>query len=143
MATTGADGKAVGKAFKVEVDGCFIPVKSLSGGQPLAEKATATAGAAPIRLKVARPAISELTIVAYATTTQKVLAAAAHAVANQGQRKRFRITIAELAKDGRVAKTFVYHDCLFTGLDFPRLDPRGNEILCETATFKPERLEVS
>ncbi|MBW2276509.1 MAG: hypothetical protein JRF63_03390, partial [Deltaproteobacteria bacterium] len=87
--------------------------------------------------------INELTIVAYVTPGQKILGDAANAVANKGKNERFTITITELAKDKSVIKTFVYDNCLITSLDYPTMDAHGGEILCETATFKPEILTVS
>ncbi len=39
------DTKTVGKAFKVEVNGQFLPIKSYSGGDLTAEKAEASSGA--------------------------------------------------------------------------------------------------
>jgi hypothetical protein len=48
-----------------------------------------------------------------------------------------------MAKDKSVVKTFVYDQCLLTSLDYPTLSAHGGEILCETATFKPQKLDVS
>ena len=86
--------------------------------------------------------ISELTLVAYITPGCKVLTDAANLVANQGKNERFKITISELAKDKSVVKLMVYENCLLTSLDFPTLSTHGAEILCETATFKPESVYV-
>jgi phage tail-like protein len=138
------DTKVVGKAFKVEINGQFLPIKSYSGGDPVAEKAEASSGSSQHNeCTMGHNSVSELTLQAYITPNQKVLADAADAIANKGQNDRFTITITELAKDKSVVKTFVYDNCLLTSLDFPTLSAHGGEILCQTATFKPEILEVS
>jgi phage tail-like protein len=138
------DTKVVGKAFKVEINGQFLPIKSYSGGDPVAEKAEASSGGSKQNeATVGHNYISELTLQAFMTPTQKIFADAAHKVANLGQNERFTITITELAKDKSVVKTFVYDNCLLTSLDFPRLNAHSGEILVETASFKPEILDVS
>lgn len=138
------DTKTVGKAFKVEINGQFLPIKSYSGGDPIAEKAEASSGSSQHNEStVGHNSLSDLKIVAYITPNQKILSDAVHAVVNQGKNERFTIAITELAKDKSVVKTFVYEDCLLTSLDFPTLSAHGGEILCETATFKPTRLTVS
>jgi hypothetical protein len=138
------DTKVVGKAFKVEITpGGFIPIKSYSGGNPVSEKAETSAGASKSGTATPRGSVSELKLEAYITANNKVLATAAHRVANLGAHERFTVTITELAKDKSVVKTFTIFDCLFTSLDFPKVSAQCGEILTETATFKPERLEVS
>jgi len=138
------DTKVVGKAFKVEINGQFVPVKSFSGGDLTAEKAEASSGASQHNeTTMGHNYITELTLVAYITPDCKVLSDAAKMVANQGKNERFTITITEMAKDKSVIKTFVYDQCLITSLDFPTMDAHGGEILCETATFKPTILTVS
>jgi len=138
------DTKVVGKAFKVEINGQFLPIKSYSGGDPVAEKAEASSGASKHNeATIGHNNISELTLQAYITPNQKILADAADAVANKGQNERYTITITELAKDKSVVKTFVYDNCLLTSLDFPTMNAHGGEILCQTATFKPEIVDVS
>jgi len=139
-----ADKKVVGKAFKVEITGGgFLPIRSYSGGDPASGKAEASAGASKSGEASPRGSVSELKLEAYITANNKVLATAAHRVANLGAHERFTITITELAKDKSVVKTFTFVDCLFTSLDFPKVSSHGGEILTETATFKPERIEVS
>jgi hypothetical protein len=86
--------------------------------------------------------ISELTLVAYMTPDQKILTDAAHEVANEGQNKRFKITIAHLAKDKSVIKTFEYRDCLLTSLDYPMMSAKSSAVLTERATLKPQTLTV-
>ena len=138
------DTKVVGKAFKVEINGQFLPVKSYSGGDLTAEKAEASSSASQHNeTTMGHNYITDLTIVAYLTPNQKILADAMAAVANQGKNERFTITITEMAKDKSVIKTFVYDQCLITSLDYPTMDAHGGEILCETATFKPTILTVS
>jgi hypothetical protein len=138
------DTKTVGKAFKVEINGQFLPIKSYSGGDLTAEKAEASSGASQHNEStMGHNYITDLTIVAYVTPNQKILADAMNEVANQGKNERFTITITEMAKDKSVVKTFVYDQCLITSLDFPTMDAHGGEILCETATFKPTILTVS
>ncbi len=124
------DPKGSGKVFTVEVNGQLLPATSVSGGDIL--------GLAPIR-----PVLSELTLQAFVTRSQKILADIAHEVANLGLNRRSTITIRVFAKDGSVSKQFVYDNCLLTSLDFPRLSAGSGEILTETATFKPEILDVS
>jgi phage tail-like protein len=134
----------VGKAFKVEINGQFLPIKSYSGGDLTAEKAEASSGSSQHNEStIGHNYITDLTIVAYVTPDCKVLTDAMNAVANQGKNERYTITITELAKDKSVVKTFVYDQCLITSLDYPTMDAHGGEILCETATFKPTILEVS
>lgn len=138
------DTKVVGKAFKVEINGQFLPIKSYSGGDPVAEKAAASSGSSKHNEStIGHNSISELTLQAYITPNQKILSDAADAVANKGLNERYTITITEMAKDKSTVKTFVYGDCLLTSLDFPTMNAEGGEILCQTATFKPERVEVS
>ena len=138
------DIKVVGKAFKVEINGQFLPIKSYSGGDPVAEKAEASSGASQHNeCTMGHNSVAELTLVSYITPTSRTLSDGMNAVANQGKNKRFTITIAQMAKDKSVIKTFVYKNCLLTSLDFPRFDAYGGQILCETATFKPERVEIS
>jgi len=137
------DTKTVSKAFKVEINGQYVPVKSYSGGDLTAEKAEAsTGGAIHEQSTIGHNYISEITLTAYITPNQKVLSDVANMVANQGKNERFTITITELAKDKSPVKTFVYDDCMFTSLDFPNFDSDGGEILCQTATFKPQILSV-
>ncbi|MCP4602736.1 MAG: hypothetical protein GY847_19845 [Proteobacteria bacterium] len=134
-----ADTKVVGKALKVEINGQYLPVKSYKGGEPVRERSSrrtkSKQSSGPI-------SVSELTIQAYVTPNQKILSDAADQVVNKGQNKLFTITIFELAKDKSVVKTFVYNNCLLTSLDYPTLSAQGGEILCQTATFKPETLQV-
>jgi hypothetical protein len=139
-----ADIKVVGKAFRVEVNGQFLPIKSYDGGDPIAEKAEASTGSSQYNeCTMGHNSMSELTLVAYITPNQKILADAAHMVANEGKNERFTITIQELAKDKSPVKTFNYYDCLLTSLDFPTCSAQGGEYLCQTATFKPEHFEVT
>jgi phage tail-like protein len=138
------DTKTVGKAFKVEINGQFLPIKSYSGGDLTAEKAEASSGASQHNeCTMGHNYITELTLVAYITPTSRTLSDGMNAVANQGKNERFEITVSEMAKDKSVVKTFVYQNCLLTSLDFPRFDAHGGQILCETATFKPERVKIS
>jgi hypothetical protein len=142
MAET-ADKKVVGKAFKVEINGRFLPIKSYTGGELVIEEADTKHGTSPQGESTpGHNYVTELTLQAYITPTQKVLAEAADQVAHLKQQQRFIITITELAKDKSAVKTFVYENCLFTSLDYPRLSSQGGEILCETATFKPEFVKV-
>ena len=138
------DTKTVGKAFKVEINGQFLPIKSYSGGDLTAEKAEASSGSSQHNEStIGHNYITELTLVAFMTPTFKVLSDAADAIANKGKNERYTITVTELAKDRSPIKTFTYENCLLTSYDFPRFDAYGGEILCETATFKPTILNVS
>jgi len=138
------DTKVVGKAFKVEINGQFLPIKSYSGGDPQAEKAEASTGASQHNEStMGHNFISELTLVAYVVPKKKVLTDAVHKVANQGKNERFTITITEMAKDKSVVKTFVYDQCLLTSLDYPMMSAHSGAILTERATFKPQILTVS
>jgi len=141
MSQDAADKKVVGKAFKVEINGQFLPIKSYSGGKPSSTKAVRSRHGKMRR--GARKSVTELTLVAYITPDQNILADMATKIANQGKNERFKITVTEMAKDKSVVKTFVYDECLFTSLDFPTLSSSSGEILCQTATFKPQILDVS
>jgi hypothetical protein len=137
------DTKTVAKAFKVEINGRFLPIKGYSGGDLTAEKAEASSGASQQNEStIGHNYITELTLVAFMTPDQNILTDAMNAVANKGQNERFTITITELAKDKSVIKTFVYDQCLITSLDYPNFDAHGGEILCTTATFKPTIVSV-
>jgi hypothetical protein len=139
-----ADTKTVGKAFKVEINGQFVPVKSYSGGDLTAEKAEASSGTSQHNEStMGHNYITELTLVAYMVPNKKTLTDAAHQVANLGKNERFTITITELAKDKSVIKTFEYRDCLLTSLDYPMMSSRSGAVLTERATFKPQILTVS
>ena len=133
------DTKTVGKAFKVEINGQFLPIKSYTGGDPVAEQAPGAqqSGTGQIDL-------TPLTLVAIMTPDQKILGDAAHKVANLGKNERYTITITEMAKDKSVVKTFVYGDCLLASLDFPALNARArkNDYAIETATFRPQTIQV-
>lgn len=138
----GADIKVVGKAFKVEINGQFLPIKSYSGGDPSAEKVEPSAGSAPAAETTLGPSkISELTLQAYITPTQKVLSDAADLVCNKGQDTRFKISLADYVKAGTAyyRRTKTFDPCLITSLDFPSLGYGTGELfLTETATFQPE-----
>ncbi len=138
------DTKTVAKAFKCEINGQFLPVKSYSGGDLTGEKAEASSGSSQHNEStMGHNYVTELTLVSYITPTNMALSDAANAVANQGKNERYTITITEMAKDKSVVKTFVYDNCLLTGMDFPTVDASSGEILCRTTTWKPEILTVS
>ncbi len=138
------DEKTVAAGFNVEIDGKYLAVKSYSGGDLTGEKAEASSGSSQHNEStMGHNYITELTLVAYITPTDKVLSDIAHEIANLGTQRRATIIITELAKDKTAVKTFVYDQCLMTSLDFPTLDAHGGEILCQTATFKPTILTVS
>lgn len=146
-----ADKKTVSNAFKVEINGQFLPIKSYSGGSPITEKPEASSPLPGTKqeqalsggtLSKGQQAISELSLTAYITPDQNILTDAMNAVANQGKNERFTITVTEMAKDKSVVKTVIYEKCLITSLDFPTMDANGGEILCETATFKPESITI-
>jgi hypothetical protein len=129
------DQKTVGKVFKVEINGQYLPIKSYSGGDPVS---TSTDSSDQISSTIGHIAtFSELTLVAYVTSDQKILADAMAQVVNEGKNARFQITVTEMAKDKSVVKTFVYDECLMTSLDFPRMDSHSSEVLLEVATFQP------
>jgi len=120
------DPKGSGKVFTVEINGQFVPTLSVAGGDRFSARS-----------------ISELTLRAFATRSQKIFVDIAHKVANLGQNERCSITIRVFASDGSVSNQYHYGSCLLTSLDFPRLSASSGEILTETATFKPEILDVS
>lgn len=147
MPENDVDTKVVGKAFKVEVNGQFLPIKSYSGGDPVIEEAEAgcasdagtkssDAGTRPGRFS-----FSELKLTSLIRPGELTLARAAHEVANLGKQPRFQIAITELDPSGAVVHRWVFGDCLLTGLDFPRLDAASSELLTETVTFRPERVD--
>ncbi len=138
------DQKTVGKAFKVEINGQFIPVKSYSGGDLTAEKAEASSGSSQHNeSSMGHNDITELTLVSYITPTCMVLSDAADAVANKGQNLRYTITLTEMAKDKSVVKTHVYDDCLLTSMDFAPVDGSSGDLATRTTTWKPTRLTVT
>ncbi len=60
----------------------------------------------------------------------------------EGKNQRRNVVIVELTKKG-TGKSYVYEDCLLTGLEFPSLSEGSADVLTETATFKPTRLTVT
>ncbi len=138
------DTKVVGKAFKVEINGQFIPIKSYSGGDVTAEKAEASSGTSQHNEStMGHNYITELTLVNFITPTCMTLSDAADAVANKGKNERFTITITEMAKDKSVVKTHVYDDCLLTSMDFAPVDASSGDLATRTTTWKPTRLTVT
>ena len=107
---------------RVFVNGQFVPVQSITGGEP-------TAGAPP--------GLSELTLVAYLTGNEYVLADAVNAVVNQGLNLRFTILVEERAVDGSLIQTRVYDQSLITFLEGPAVG-RPTQIMTRTVRFLPE-----
>lgn len=137
------DQKTVAKAFKVEVNGNFVPCISYSGGDLTGEKAEASSGSSQHNEStMGHNYITELTLVSFITPDDNTFSDAANAVANQGKNERYTITITEMAKDKSVIKDLVYDDCLLTSMDFPAVDAAGGEMLKRTTTFRPTRLTV-
>jgi len=138
------DTKVVGKAFKCEINGQFVPILSYSGGDINDDKDEASSGASQQNEStMGHNYITELTLVTFITPDDNTFSDAANAVANQGKNERYTITITAMAKDKSVIKTFVYDNCLLTSCDFPAVDAAGGEMLKRTSTWKPEILTVS
>lgn len=109
------DTKTVAKAFKVEINGNFVPCVTYSGGDITGEKAEASSGASQHNEStMGHNYITELSLVTFVTPDDNTFSDAANAVANQGKNERYTITITEMAKDKSVIKTFVYDNCLLT-----------------------------
>ncbi len=136
--------KAAGKRFKVALNGSFLPIKAYVGGDLLVPKGSSRRRRRSSRKRrILRKKVSTLTLTTSIHSASKTLSLAAHKVANQGKNERFTIRIYEQTKAGRTLKTYTYHDCLLTSLDYPTMSAHGGEILQETATFKPQRVSVS
>jgi hypothetical protein len=140
-----ADKVIVGKGFTVEIAGHgFLPIKEKRGGKPEGEQADVTHGLSKhAEATAGHSTISELELVAFVTPNQKHFADIAKKVAIAGEQYRVNITVTELAKNKTPVKTFNYFDCLITSYDYAKFEAGSGELMTETATFKPTRLEVS
>lgn len=140
-----ADQVLVTKGFTVEIANYgFLPIKEKRGGERQCERVDVTHGKSKHgEASTGHVTWSELELVAYATPGQKHFADIMHKVAIQGQQERVNITVTELAKDKTPVKTITYFDCLIRSLDFARVQAGSGELLTETATFLPQRAEVS
>ena len=136
------DHVAISSAFKFEVDGKSLAVRSVrageleAGGSGMKPKAKLAMG------KAVKPAAA-LEVEFYLGGKGDLLSQITRALGKKGNNPRYTITITEMAKDKSVAKTYNYTDCVFVSLDFPTITASGGEMLMATATFKPQRLTVS
>ena len=108
-----ADQIAVSARAKVEINGQYLPVKFISGSAPIAENVTtSTAPSQQISSTMAQTptAWSELTLVAYITPDQKILADAMARVVNEGKNAHFQITITYMKPDMSEGKKWVYEE---------------------------------
>ena len=123
------DKKTVGKAFIVEINGQFVPVKSYSGGDPQAEKA------------LERP--SPLKIEFYVTADNRIVAKLANAILKKRRKNNFVITIKELARDRKtIVRTIQYLDCSMHSYELPELLVTKNQALVEKAVIQARRRRV-
>ena len=137
------DQEVVGKAFKVEINGQFIPIVSVSGGDLHAETAEASSGSSQHNEStMGHNYITNLTLESFFTSDSHVIQ---HLVMEWIEESGGPVDVAitELAKDESVVKTYLYSNCVPVAYVPPRVAADAGEILKHELTLKPGRLEVS
>jgi len=126
------------KGFTVEISGGSAVDDmwhTCTGGGLKIELATATLGPQPLD-------VTEIKLTGYVRPPNPIFEWVTETLAAPVAPMR-NITITEVMLDGSQGRKFEYFDCFLTGYDFPKLDAASGELLTETATFKPQRVEVS
>ena len=125
-----ADMKTVAKAFRVEINGQYLPIKSYSGGDPVAEMSSDKPS--PLRFEF------------YVTADNRLVAKLANDILKNRRKNNFVITVKELGRDRKtVVRTIQYLDCRMLSYELPELLVTKDTALVEKAIIQAKRRRVS
>ena len=125
-----ADMKTVAKAFRVEVNGQSLPIRSYSGGDPVAEMSSD------------EPSLLRFEF--YVTADNRLVAKLANDILKNRRKNNFVITVKELGRDRKtVVRTIQYLDCRMLSYELPELLVTKDTALVEKAIIQAKRRRVS
>lgn len=133
------DRKVVGKAFTVEINGTFVPVKSYSGGDITEDPDVRHEEE---EREPVYPYVTELNLVLFMTPSLAWLSLDKEAAKPDKDKGRFSITIHEQNEDDSPKRSLFYEDCILSSLDYAPDFESPDETMLYVTAWKPERVTV-